>query len=128
HPVLSDTGCSVFGCLTILWGRTDIAVIVCLRKGLPSMPTPLVPHRPAATGALTGAAVLLCGIVVAPSAALAQQEEVDLYEENAWVIDQVGAEAAWETTKGEGVTVAVIDTGIAKEHPFLEDKNILPGK
>lgn len=92
------------------------------------MPTPLVPHRPAATGALTGAAVLLCGIVVAPSAALAQQEEVDLYEENAWVIDQVGAEAAWETTKGEGVTVAVIDTGIAKEHPFLEDKNILPGK
>ncbi len=91
------------------------------------MTTPLVSPRPATTGALFGAAVLVAGITVAPSAALAQEEK-DLYAENAWVIDQIGAEAAWETTKGEGVTVAVVDTGIAEEHPFLEDKDILPGK
>jgi subtilisin family serine protease len=92
------------------------------------MTTPLVSLRPATTGALLGASVLVAGITAAPSVALAQQEEVDLYEANAWVIDQVNAEAAWETTKGEGVTVAVVDTGLAEEHPFLEDKDILPGK
>ena len=82
--------------------------------------------RGAAAGAL--AASIAVGVVIAsPSAALAQ-EELDLYAENAWVIDQIGAEAAWETTKGAGVTVAVIDLGIAAEHPFLEDKDILPGK
>lgn len=74
-----------------------------------------------------GAAALIGAVALAPSAALAQEEK-DLYAENAWVIDQIGAEAAWETTKGEGVTVAVVDLGIAEEHPFLEDKNILDGK
>lgn len=36
------------------------------------------------------------------------------------------APAAWETTKGAGITVAVLDTGIG-EHPYFEDKDILPG-
>ncbi|WP_035738208.1 S8 family serine peptidase [Glycomyces arizonensis] len=91
------------------------------------MTTPLVSPRSAAAGALLGAAALFAAVTVAPSAALAQEEK-DLYAENAWAIDQIGAETAWETTKGEGVTVAVVDTGIAEEHPFLEDKNILDGK
>lgn len=67
-------------------------------------------------------------VALAPAAALADVERIDLYEANAWAIDQIGAEAAWETTKGEGVTVAVVDTGIAEEHPFFEDKDVLPGK
>lgn len=91
------------------------------------MTTPPASLRPAPTVALIGAAVLLGGIVSTPSAAFAQEQK-DLYEENTWAIDQIGAEAAWETTKGEGVTVAVADTGIAEEHPFLDDKNILDGE
>jgi hypothetical protein len=71
--------------------------------------------------------IFVGAVVAAPSAALAQ-EEWDLYAENAWAIDQINADDVWETTKGEGVTVAVVDTGIAEEHPFLEDKNILDGK
>jgi subtilisin family serine protease len=76
---------------------------------------------------LFSAAVVIGGVAVGPSAALAQ-EEWDLYAENAWAIDQINADDVWETTKGEDVTVAVVDTGIAEEHPFLEDKHILDGK
>ncbi|MEU5157549.1 S8 family serine peptidase [Glycomyces sp. NPDC021274] len=40
--------------------------------------------------------------------------------------EQVQAPAAWETTRGEGITVAVMDTGI-NDHPFFDDKDILDG-
>ncbi|MEU6249167.1 S8 family serine peptidase [Glycomyces sp. NPDC047010] len=40
--------------------------------------------------------------------------------------DLIQAPGAWGTTEGEGVTVAVVDTGIS-EHPFFEDKDVLPG-
>lgn len=91
------------------------------------MTSPLVFPRPVAVGAVLGSAALVVGVAVFPSAALAQ-EEWDLYAENAWAIEQINAEDVWATTKGEGVTVAVVDTGIAEEHPFLEDKDILEGK
>jgi hypothetical protein len=90
------------------------------------MTRPLAFPRPAPIGALIGVVALATAVTVAPSAALAQ-EETDLYAENAWLIDQIGAEAAWESTKGAGVTVAVVDLGIAEEHPFFEDKDILDG-
>jgi len=35
-------------------------------------------------------------------------------------VSQVGAPFLWEETKGEGVTVGVIDSGIADDHPDLE--------
>jgi subtilisin family serine protease len=95
--------------------------------------TPPLKHTPTAATrskhlpASALAASIVFGIVAAaPSAALAQ-EEWDLYAENAWAIDQINADDVWATTKGEGVTVAVVDTGIAEEHPFLEGKNILDG-
>jgi hypothetical protein len=55
---------------------------------------------------------------------LAQDDTITT--ENAWVPELIQAPAAWETTKGKGITVAVIDTGIG-EHPFFEDKDILDG-
>jgi hypothetical protein len=38
----------------------------------------------------------------------------------------VQTQGAWETTQGEGVTVAVIDTGVG-EHPVFEGKDVQPG-
>ncbi|WP_460545804.1 S8 family serine peptidase [Glycomyces halotolerans] len=67
---------------------------------------------------------LVGAVVAAPSVALAQDDE--LTSANAWAIDQVQARGAWETTKGEGATVAVVDSGIG-EHPFFEDKDVLRG-
>lgn len=100
------------------------------------MATPLTPIPPqpqpaqrrsslrAAFGAGFAAVATAAVIAGTPSAALAQD---DTYAaDNAWVSEQVQAPAAWETSKGKGVTVAVLDTGI-NDHPFFEDKDILDG-
>jgi hypothetical protein len=77
-----------------------------------------------AFGAGLTALAAAAAIAATPSAALAQD---DTYaSDNAWVPELVQAPAAWETTQGEGITVAVMDTGI-NDHPFFEDKNILDG-
>jgi subtilisin family serine protease len=98
------------------------------------MATPLTPIPPqpaqrrstrrAAFGAGLAAAATAAVIAATPGAALAQD---DTYAaDNAWVPELVQAPAAWETTKGKGITVAVVDTGI-NDHPFFEGKDILDG-
>lgn len=37
-----------------------------------------------------------------------------------WGLKTVGAESAWQKTKGKGVKVAVLDTGIDSDHPDLK--------
>src|SRR5690606_2432242 len=86
--------------------------------------TELVGRAKVAVGTGIGMAALAGAVIATPGAALAQDGELE--SANAWVTDQIQAPAAWETTRGEGVTVAVIDTGIS-EHPFFEDKNVERG-
>ncbi|MBL7185672.1 MAG: S8 family serine peptidase [Phycisphaerae bacterium] len=43
-----------------------------------------------------------------------------------WSVEKIGAETAWTTSTGEGVDVAILDTGIDYDHPDLVD-NIAGG-
>jgi subtilisin family serine protease len=49
----------------------------------------------------------------------------ELYSQQ-WGLSQISAEAAWTRSKGDGITIAVIDTGFATGHPDL-GPHMLPG-
>ncbi|MER5874156.1 type VII secretion-associated serine protease mycosin, partial [Streptomyces sp. NPDC002044] len=59
------------------------------------------------------AAVLLVSAAVAPPAA------ADTVRDRQWGLLALRAEEAWGTTRGDGVTVAVLDTGVDDAHPDL---------
>jgi serine protease len=46
----------------------------------------------------------------------------DQYYSKQWNLHKIGVEGAWSQTKGSGVTVAVIDTGITKVRDLYETK------
>jgi hypothetical protein len=50
----------------------------------------------------------------------------DPYIGSAWHINKIGAPAAWDSTQGSSITIAVLDTGVNVAHPDLKDR-IVPG-
>ena len=48
-----------------------------------------------------------------------KEDEPPPAEELPWGVDQIDAELAWATSTGASISVAIIDTGIDKDHPDL---------
>lgn len=75
--------------------------------------------RPAATStAATLAAIMALGMSALPAAAADRKD--------AWHLDALELTEMHKIAQGEGITVAVIDSGVDASHPDLEN-NVLPG-
>ena len=71
----------------------------------------------------------LLSVLLAASLALvpATAAHADGIRAKQWALEALHADEAWQTTKGEEITVAVLDTGVDDQHPDLAG-NVLTGK
>ncbi|MGP4088772.1 type VII secretion-associated serine protease mycosin [Streptomyces sp. KR55] len=77
-------------------------------------------HRHRQTAALAALGMLLVGVAGVPAHAESTREQQ-------WHLDAMKVEQMWQTSTGEGVTVAVIDSGVDPANPDLKGR-VLPGK
>src|SRR5437899_2177317 len=72
-------------------------------------------------------AAVLTGLMSLSLAFLAPGAAAEGKRSRQWYLDAMQAERMWQTSTGEGITVAVIDSGVDDSVPELRGQ-LLPGK
>lgn len=85
------------------------------------------PRRPRRVVTVLLAVPVVAASLVGPGAPAATaapeelpDETLDELRDSEYWLEDYGVEEAWETTRGEGVRIAVLDTGVDGSHPVLE--------
>lgn len=71
-------------------------------------------------------AAAACAIGLVATAGSAGAATNDPLRSDLWGLDQINAEQAWSSSRGEGAVVAVVDTGVDLGHPDLAGR-LVPG-
>lgn len=69
-------------------------------------------------------ALFVCGALIAPAVAaqffVVPEAHADAWRDAQYWLEDYGITEAWETSEGDGVTIAILDSGIDGDHPTLE--------